>query len=226
LSSLEEGLAMPPLAKHELDATALVVLSDWIAQLEVSPSLPVDLDRFEGASEDATVYLTWETRSEQNNAGFEVERRTRTTSFQMIGFVTGAGSTDEPQLYTFVDSEPVSNGEPLRYRLKQIDFDGRFTYSPEIEVTIDAPAHAMLHKNYPNPFNPSTIIDYEIPAQLQVSLIVFDLLGREVARLVDADQPAGRYSVVFEANNLPSGTYVYRLVAGNETRSRKLVLAR
>lgn len=226
MASLEEGVAMPPIAKHELDATALVMLSDWIAELEIAPNLPVDLDRFEGTAEGTSINLEWETQSEQNNAGFEVERRTRTTSFKTIGFVSGAGSTESPRIYRFTDPIPVTNGETLKYRLKQIDFDGRFTYSPEIEVVIEDPKQAALHKNYPNPFNPTTIIMYEVPAQLQVTLLVFDMLGREVARLVDADQPAGRYRVAFDAGSLPSGTYVYRLVAGNEVISRKLVLAR
>ena len=224
MNSLEEGVAMPPLARHVLDQDALTVLSRWIAEL--GAALPVDLAGFQGIADGSSVILDWRTLSEQNNYGFEVERRTQTTAFETIGFVEGMGTTDVEQEYRFVDETPVSNGDPLLYRLKQIDFDGRFEYSMEIEVEPNTPGQAILYDNYPDPFNPTTNIEYEVPAQLQVTLIVFDMLGREVARLVDADQPAGRYRVTLDAADLPSGTYVYRLVAGNKVIAKKLVLAK
>ena len=226
MNSLQEGIAMPPLARHKIDAEAVAAMSAWIDFVGDNPDLPVELAGFEGIADGASVILRWNTLSELNNYGFEVERRTRTTAFETIGFVDGMGTTEAEQTYQFVDEAPASNGEVLLYRLKQIDFDGRFEYSREIEVQPLAPMQAVLHDNYPDPFNPTTTIEYEVPAQLQVTLIVFDMLGREVVRLVDADQHPGRYSVTLDASDLPSGTYIYRLVAGDKAIAKKLVLAK
>ena len=226
MSSLEEGIAMPPLARHKLDQDVLAVLRDWIVALGNDPNLPVELAGFAGLADGPAVHLSWQTVSETNNAGFEIERRTQNTAFNTIGFVPGAGTTNTPESYSFVDEHPITNGKPLLYRLKQIDFDGRFEYSKEIEVAINTPSTAALHDNYSNPFNPTTTISYEVPAQVQVSLMVYDMLGREVSTLVDADQPAGRYEVTFDASGLPSGTYLYQLIAGNEKVTKKLILAK
>ncbi len=226
MASLEEGVAMPPLARHKIDEDALAVLRDFIIALGVDPNLPVELTGFVGIADGPSVHLSWQTLTETNNAGFEVQRRTASTAFSTLTFIPGAGTTTIQQSYVFNDEFPVSNGETLSYRLKQIDFDGRFEYSDEIEVDIQAPQKAVLHDNYPNPFNPSTTISYEVPAQVQVSLMVYDMLGREVTTLVDADQPAGRYEVTFDASDLPSGTYLYQLVAGNEKETKKLILAK
>jgi hypothetical protein len=86
------------------------------------------------------------------------------------------------------------------------------------------PAAFALQQNYPNPFNPSTTLRYEIPGNVHVKIAIYDLLGREVAILVNQNQNAGRYGVVFNAANLPSGVYVYRLQAGDHSSVKKLIL--
>ncbi len=222
MNSVEEGVAMPPLAKKKLDQKALDLLMEWIND----PLLPVDLVNFQGVADGTSVNLQWETRTEQNNYGFEIQRRSASSDFVKIGFVEGQGTTSDAQDYRFVDEHPITGGEVLIYRLKQIDFDGQFEYSPEVTVRLDAPNRAKLHDNYPDPFNPVTTIEYEVPLQGAVKLTLYDMLGREVRQLVDAAQPAGRYRISLDASDLPSGTYIYRLQTGDVALAKKLVLAK
>jgi hypothetical protein len=88
------------------------------------------------------------------------------------------------------------------------------------------PATFALHANYPNPFNPQTLIRYALPQRTPVRLAVYDVLGREVAVLVEAEQGAGQYEAVFGADALPSGVYVYRLEAGTFTQTRAMLLVK
>ena len=86
------------------------------------------------------------------------------------------------------------------------------------------PDHFKLFQNYPNPFNPTTIIRYEISATVLVTLKVYDILGKEVATLVNEEKPAGNYKVEFDRSNLSSGIYFYNLRAGEFVSTKKLVL--
>jgi len=169
------------------------------------------------------VRLSWTTASELNNSGFEVQRSTNQTNWATLGFVRGAGTTTEAQSYSFVDASASGR---VFYRLKQVDFDGQFEYSNIIEVNAGVPKTFALEQNYPNPFNPSTAISYQLPVASTVSLKVFDMLGKEVATLVNARQDAGSYTVNFNANTLSSGVYFYRLQAGNFVQTRKMMLVK
>ena len=140
-----------------------------------------------------------------------------------IGFVNGSGNSNSPKDYTFADRS-INFGTYL-YRLKQIDDDGRFSYSKSIEVaTRTAPIKYALEQNYPNPFNPSTKIVYQLPKSGLVQLKVYDLLGRELAVLVNEVKSEGEYSVNFDASNLPSGVYIYSLQANNFIQNHKMTL--
>jgi hypothetical protein len=94
----------------------------------------------------------------------------------------------------------------------------------DVESEQQLPLNFNLNQNYPNPFNPSTAISFSIPTSEFVSLKVFDVLGSEVATLVNEEKPTGRYKVDFNAANLPSGVYLYKLQAGNFTEVKKLML--
>ena len=186
-------------------------------------SLPVELTSFTAQTTSEGVRLSWTTASELNNSGFEVQRSTNQTNWATLGFVRGAGTTTEAQSYSFVDASASGR---VFYRLKQVDFDGQFEYSNIIEVNAGVPQTFALEQNYPNPFNPSTAISYQLPVAGNVSLKVFDMLGKEVATLVNARQEAGAYTVNFNANNLSSGVYFYRLQAGNFVQTRKMMLVK
>jgi hypothetical protein len=92
------------------------------------------------------------------------------------------------------------------------------------EETAKIPTHFWLSQNYPNPFNPTTAIRYQLPVSSIVTLVVYDILGREVATLVNELQPPGMLSVTWDARDMPSGVYLYRLIAGNFVEVKKLVL--
>jgi len=149
-------------------------------------------------------------------------------------FIQGKGTTTEPQDYSFID-KTVEYGKTYFYRLKQLDLDGTFEYSAAIEVTIGAPRKFSLSQNYPNPFNPSTTIRYELPDPSNVTILIYDILGREVIQLVNEEQSFGKYQIIWngkdnKGNDVASGLYLYRMVAnvvkGNEQylMTRKLLL--
>jgi len=183
--------------------------------------VPVEMTSFSSFTDKNDVILNWSTATETNNQGFEVQRK-RFDEYENIGFVPGSGTSTELRSYTFRDEEVIAG--KYYYRLKQIDYDGSFEYSGEIAVEVSAPKDYMLSQNYPNPFNPSTIISYAVAEDVNVSIKVFDVLGNEVALLVNEDKPAGIHSVLFDASNLSSGVYYYTLQAGNFTAARKLML--
>ncbi len=200
--------------------------------LEVTyTAVPVELTSFSASANEGTVVLNWQTATETNNKGFEIERQrtegieqSENAEWEEIGFVIGNGTSTETHSYSYTDNK-VSSGN-YYYRLKQIDFDGSFEYSKEIEVDVNLPAAFALLQNYPNPFNPSTTIKYSIPADHQVKLNVYSPLGEKVLTLVDGFRKAGQYEVNFDASGLPSGIYFYRLQSGTYTSVKKLILLR
>ncbi|HMN16903.1 MAG TPA: YCF48-related protein [Ignavibacteriaceae bacterium] len=188
--------------------------------------IPVELINFSAEQIENKILLKWITATETNNSGFQIERqeakKSRIEDWKNIGFVNGNGTTTEPRLYSFVD-ENLSAGK-YQYRLKQTDFDGSFEYSNTIEVEISIPTRFSLNQNFPNPFNPSTIIKYSLKDDGRVSLKIFNSLGEEVRTLVNEIKPAGNYEVEFNASELPSGIYIYSIQAGEFISSKKMIL--
>jgi hypothetical protein len=191
-----------------------------------SGGVPVELTSFSAESSGDKVILRWETATEINNKGFEVERSKSEVRGQNIwtsaGFVQGNGTTTESHAYSFAD-ENVQPGK-YQYRLKQIDFDGSFEYSEVAGVEVSSPAQYVLEQNYPNPFNPSTVIKYSIPEKSNVSLKICNILGREIATPVGGEKEAGNYTIEFNGKDLSSGLYLYTLKAGNYISTKKMLL--
>ena len=185
-------------------------------------AMPVELTTFKAISGENGINLEWQTATEINNQGFEIERNTN-SSWVGIGFIAGKGTSVTTNDYSFVDKNPV--GDTIHYRLKQIDNNGNFNYSKEIEVRADlTPNNYSLSQNYPNPFNPSTTINYSIAKAGKVVLKFYDLLGKEVNTLVDEDKPSGNYKAIFNARNMPSGIYVYELRTDGFVSRNKMIL--
>ncbi len=192
--------------------------------LDSEGQLPVELQSFAASVVDGFVNLKWSTATETNNRGFEVQRKVAGTEFVSVGFVQGKGTSTETQKYSFVDNS-VQTGT-YSYRLKQIDLDGSYAFSNVVEVTMN-PNEFSLAQNYPNPFNPSTTINFSLAKETNVSLKVFDLLGQEISSLVNNQfMNAGSYSYKFDASTLASGTYIYRLEAGDFVQTMKMTLTK
>ena len=204
--------------------------------------LPVELTSFTANQESNGINLQWETSNEINNYGFDIERSVESSNeFQKIGFINGHGNSNSPKSYSFLDdkfteifkNQESSKGE-IQYRLKHIDFDGNYEYSKIITVeTLHAtflPSKFELLQNYPNPFNPVTTIKYSIPSVetrrgVSVILKIYDILGNEIATLVNEQKQAGEYEVNFNASNLAGGIYLYRLqTSSGVVLTKKLIL--
>jgi hypothetical protein len=185
-------------------------------------SIPVELTSFTLISDNGLVTLNWSTATELNNKGFEIERSIDNSVFQTIGFISGHGTTTEAKNYSFVD-DGISTGT-YYYRLKQIDFDGSVTYSHVISSDVTVAHEFNLNQNYPNPFNPSTKINYSVKETGLVKLSVYNLLGEVVSVLVNQNQEAGSYDVKFDASNIQSGVYFYKLESGNQVETKKMIL--
>ena len=190
--------------------------------------IPVELTSFAASVNDGEVTLSWSTSTETNNQGFDVERNSG-NGFEKIGFVAGFGTSTENHSYSYVDGS-LQEGS-YTYRLKQIDYAGTFEYSDVIEVDVTVPKVFALEQNYPNPFNPSTKIKFSLAADSKVSLTVFDILGQEVANLISGNLAAGSHEINFNASNIPSGVYFYRLDATgvdgtNFTSVKKMILTK
>lgn len=188
----------------------------------VHAPIPVEFTSFRASVGDNGVELTWTTATELNNVGFDIERRAAdATRFDKIGFVKGQGTTTNVSSYTFVDKDAAGK---LYYRLKQVDQNGSFDFSKTIEVDATKLVKFELSQNYPNPFNPTTTITYSIPQNIFVTLKIYNILGSEVAELVNGQVDAGIHKVNFNAYNFNSGVYFYTIKAGNFSETKKLTL--
>ncbi|MCU0414617.1 MAG: T9SS type A sorting domain-containing protein [Ignavibacteriaceae bacterium] len=172
--------------------------------------VPVELTSFTASADFGVVELQWITATETNNQGFEVQRSAG-GEFETIAFVDGHGTTTQTQVYTYTDRSV--NVGAYSYRLKQVDFDGTFEYSNAVEIDVPAPAEFVLDQNYPNPFNPSTMISFRLAVDSKVSMTVFNVLGQEVATLLNGNLVAGSHQVTFDATSLNTGVYMYRIEA-------------
>lgn len=194
--------------------------------------LPVELTSFSALPNGNSVQLNWSTATEVNNFGFDVERASSSTShrqgWKKIGFVAGHGNSNSPINYSFIDKNPLW-GTSFYYRLKQVDVDGKFEYSDALFVNLNVSDKPKLLQNSPNPFNPSTSIKFFIPNQSDVTIKVYDLLGREVTTLINNNLGEGFHIVFWNGVDnhgefVSSGVYLYRLTAGDFVETKKMLL--
>ncbi|MCC6254615.1 MAG: T9SS type A sorting domain-containing protein [Ignavibacteriaceae bacterium] len=183
--------------------------------------IPVELVSFNASVLGSSVKLDWATATETNNSGFEVQRKSENSEWNKIGFVEGSGTTTERNEYTYTD-QPVA-GKYL-YRLRQIDFDGSYSYSSIISADISTPVEFNLNQNYPNPFNPSTTVTFTIPKASNVKLNIYNQIGQQVGELVNKNLEAGSYNYSWNAANQSSGIYFYELQTNEFKSVRKMTL--
>ncbi len=183
--------------------------------------LPVQLTSFNVAAKGNDVIVSWATKTEISNDKFEIQRAEgKTENYKTIASVAGNGTSNVEHNYSYADK--VKSGT-YSYRLKQVDTDGKVHYSDVRSVSI-VPEKISLGQNYPNPFNPNTTIQYELPATQHVVLKVYNVIGEEIATLVNEEKPAGSYAVPFNASQLSSGMYFYKLQTKNFTNVKQMVL--
>ena len=214
----------------------------WISS---DSPLPVELTSLTATLlNSSNAELKWTTATEVENAGWEVERRLmvngsgkmedgnksnhpsiQQSTWFKVGFISGSGTSNAPKEYSFTDAK--LSGGCYAYRLKQINRDGTYKYSQEVEVAIEVPRVFSLSQNYPNPFNPSTTIGFTLPDDGKVMLKIYDVLGREVKTLVNEEMKAGEYhQVVFDGTSLASGMYFARLQFSGKQLIKKMLMTK
>jgi C1A family cysteine protease len=191
-------------------------------------NIPVELTYFTVVNKGSKIILEWVTATETNNQQFEVYRRNIvneiSSDWMLIGFREGKGTTSEPTHYNYEDNIRGINANALEYRLKQIDYNGSFSFSEIISVSNLAPNGFILEQNYPNPFNPSTNIRYAVANKQFVSIKVYDVIGNEITTLVNEEKSAGSYEVEFNAGNISAGVYYYTIVTESFVQTKKMIL--
>jgi hypothetical protein len=206
-------------------------INDWYIDDALGVDLdfvPVELTSFNADVNDGSVFLSWSTATETNNKGFEVQRNSG-SGFEVVGFIQGNGTSTQSHTYSYADNS-VESGQ-YSYRLRQVDFDGTSEFSKIVELDVTRPDVYSLAQNYPNPFNPSTQINFSLAVDSKVKLTVFDVLGQEVATLLNNNITAGAHTVNFDASHLNSGVYLYKIEAkgadgSNFTSVKKMLLTK
>ncbi|MDD3557944.1 MAG: C25 family cysteine peptidase [Melioribacteraceae bacterium] len=214
---------------------ALTSTDDWQCLLENSICylmndgiVPVELTNFTAFSLGKSIKLNWSTATETNNRGFEIERKSE-KAWERIGFIEGSGTKLMPTNYQFIDNLSNVKTTNVSYRIKQIDLDGSFKYSDEIEVEL-VPLSFSLEQNYPNPFNPTTVIEYSIPVKGNVVLTVFNILGQKLLHQELKDVEPGYHKFEFDGTSFSSGIYIYSLMVNgvegenNFSSAKKMML--
>lgn len=197
---------------YSMKIDGMKVTTQW------SDIIPVQLTSFMAVSNGKNVDLNWSTATETNNMGFELFRNE-----QKIAFIKGVGTTTEKQNYSYSDLD-LNNGI-FTYSLYQIDFDGTRSLVAKIETEVNfMPNEFSLSQNYPNPFNPNTNISFSLPKASNVKITVYNAIGKEISVLVNGNYEAGLHTISWNANNISSGMYFYKMEAGNFTATKKLVL--
>jgi hypothetical protein len=191
--------------------------------------LPVELVAFDAKLDGDIALLTWSTASETNNAGFEVQIKHVTGAEQtdetwnVLAFTDGHGTTEQAQSYSF----RVDDLAPGRhtFRLKQIDYDGTFDYSPEVEVVVEMAERFVMEAAYPNPFNPQATMRFAVNRSQAVEVAMYDMLGRQVQVLWSGEAEAGRMQEVrIDGSGLPSGVYLVRAVGNGFAQTQRVTL--
>lgn len=187
-------------------------------------ALPVELSSFSATVLSNGVKLNWRTETETNNFGFDIERKNNGGDWVTLSFVNGNGNSNSPKEYNYIDNSAKVG--KYSYRLKQIDNDGQYSYSKVVDVDLTKTLDYNLTQNFPNPFNPATSISFSLPKSGVVKLTVYNLLGQEIKTLVNGFKESGVHHVNFNAKDLNSGIYIYKIETTDYTQTRKMTLVK
>jgi hypothetical protein len=196
--------------------------------------LPVELAAFEALTDFSMIQLTWTTASENNNLGFNIYKTTAgDDSWNKLNssLIEGQGTVSYSSNYTFVDSK-ITTGETYQYKLESLSVNGLTIEEKIIEVTVPVPDQYVLFNNYPNPFNPTTNIKFQLPEAQQVKLSIYDLNGGLVTTLINNQPyPSGEHILSWDAtdhggNRVATGIYLYQFQAGKFVKTGKMILVK
>jgi hypothetical protein len=195
-----------------------VTHGNGVYEAAIDVTIPVELTSFIAEVQNEKVILIWSTATETNNNGFEIQRSFDGKSFVTVGFVTGHGTITKPSNYSYIDEDQSGK---VYYRLKQLDYNGTYSYSNIISIDVITLNEFVLEQNFPNPFNPSTIIQFKIPVESFVTLKIYDVLGKEISTFINELKQPGNYKVEFKPENLSSGIYFYQLSVKAQNTGRE-----
>jgi len=217
--------------------------NNYVATFTTDASLPVTLSAFTAKAVKGTVVLEWETSAEIENQGFVISRKSKVESqkseviadFTTVDALKGQGTTTETTKYAYTDKS-VEPGKTYVYTLADVDYAGNETVLEKVEVKVEAEG-AMLTEGYalktayPNPFNPSVTLSYQVPAMETVTFLISDLTGRTIWSAQRAHTSAGTFELTWNGNDLkgapaPSGLYILKMNAGEFRQAMKLTLVR
>ncbi len=196
-----------------------------------SITLPVQLIYFYAQTQSSYILLKWGTATEVNNFGFEIERAYNSPeAFEVIDFVLGNGTSNIPIDYTYLDTT-INQAGIFYYRLKQIDIVGGFEYSDTVEVNLissinleksDIPTSFTISDNFPNPFNPSTKINFQIPFQQFLKINLYDINGKLVREITSKEFLPGSYQLFLDFSNYSSGIYFVSFESSKSVFTKRL----
>lgn len=197
--------------------------------MQTGASIPVELARFAAVVDGREVTLRWQTASETQNAGFEVQHTPGDSAtaarWRTLGFVEGAGTTQTPQAYQ-LRTDPLAPGRH-RFRLKQVDTDGTAHFSDVVPVTLQMERPLRLSAPRPHPVQNTSTLRFGVQDGHRATLTVYDALGRHIETLFDGTPSPGTMQTVrLNADRLSSGTYFVRLQAGGQSRTQSVTIAR
>ena len=204
------------------------------AQTKPDHTLPVELIYFFSEIYEDSVLLKWGTATEVSNYGFDIERATNNFNFQTIGFVEGSGNSNSPKHYTFSDSLVEMTGI-VYYRLKQIDFIGSFEYSDTVivnfasSITLESsniPSQFNVSNNYPNPFNPGTKMNFELPSRQILKINLYDIGGKLVKEIVSQEFLPGTYQLYIDFSAYSSGIYFVRFESQKNVVTKRIAFVK
>jgi hypothetical protein len=204
------------------------------AQSKQDSTLPVELIYFYSEMYEDSVLLKWGTATEVSNYGFDIERSINNFNFQTIGFVEGSGNSNSPKHYTFADSLVEMTGI-VYYRLKQIDFIGSFEYSDTVTVNFSSsitlessnvPSQFNVSNNYPNPFNPVTKMNVELPSRQILKINLYDIGGKLVKEIISQEFLPGTYQLYIDFSAYSSGIYFVRFESQKNAVTKRIAFVK
>ncbi|MBZ0200975.1 MAG: T9SS type A sorting domain-containing protein, partial [Ignavibacteriaceae bacterium] len=184
-----------------------------VLRYEDTSYVPVELISFKGKIENEKITLSWQTASELNNRGFQIEKSFDKENWFSIGFIEGKGTSTKINNYSFTDNNIITGAQ--YYRLRQVDHNEQHKFSDILEVIGNSMVTFQLYPSYPNPFNSSTVILYQVPHTSFINISLYNITGEKIIEIVNEEKSQGLHKELFQSSLLPSGIYFVRMTTNS-----------